>query len=54
MIRQTGISNTLDVAADKAKYDNCAKKLLAYKAIDAWILKCCTREFADYSIDYIC
>ena len=53
MIRQTGISNTLDVAADKAKYDNCAKKLLAYKAIDAWILKCCTREFADYSIDYI-
>lgn len=54
MVRQTGISNTLDVAADKAKYDNCAKKLLAYKAIDAWILKCCTREFADYSIDYIC
>ena len=35
MVRQTGISNTLDVAADKAKYDNCAKKLLAYKAIDA-------------------
>ena len=54
MVRQTGISNTLDVAADKAKYDNCAKKLLAYKAIDAWILKCCTREVADYSIDYIC
>lgn len=54
VVRQTGISNTLDVAADKAKYDNCAKKLLAYKAIDAWILKCCTREFADYSIDYIC
>ena len=54
MVRQTGISNTLDVAADKAKYDNCAKKLLAYKAVDAWILKCCTREFADYSIDYIC
>ena len=54
MVRQTGISNTLDVVADKAKYDNCAKKLLAYKAIDAWILKCCTREFADYSIDYIC
>lgn len=54
MVRQTGISDTLDVAADKIKYDNCAKKLLSYKAIDAWILKYCTEEFSKYSINYIC
>lgn len=54
MIRQTNLANTLDLAADKTRYDACAKKLLSYKGIIAWILKCCTKEFAPYSVQYIC
>lgn len=54
MIRQTGLAQTIDMAGNEAKYDVCAKKLLSYKAIIAWILKTCTKEFAEYSISYIC
>ena len=53
MERQTGLAEALDIVTDKAKYDECAKKLLSFKAIDAWILKYCTEEFALYSIEYI-
>ena len=38
MERQTDLAEAIDVVADKAQYDRCAKKLLAFKAIDAWIL----------------
>ena len=41
------------MVADKAQYDRCAKKLLAFKAIDAWILKTCVKEFFPYSVEYI-
>ena len=51
--RQTDLAEALDIVADKAKYDECAKKLLSFKAIDAWILKYCTAEFSLYSIEYI-
>ena len=53
MERQTDLAEALDIVADKAKYDECAKKLLSFKAIDAWILKYCTAEFSLYSIEYI-
>ena len=53
MARQTALAETIDIVADKAKYDRCAKKLLSFKAIDAWILKTCVKEFALFSVDYI-
>lgn len=53
MERQTGLAETIDTVADKAKYDRCAKRILAYKAIDAWILKNCVKEFGSYSVEYI-
>lgn len=53
MVRQTDIAQTIDLALDKAKYDECAKKLLSYKSIIAWILKSCTKEFSQYSIAFI-
>ena len=54
MIRQTGLAQAIDIAENRAKYDECAKKLLSYKAIIAWILKSCTKEFSQYSVKYIC
>ncbi|MDE6168982.1 MAG: Rpn family recombination-promoting nuclease/putative transposase, partial [Acetatifactor sp.] len=53
MVRQTGIAQTIDMAADKAKYDECAKKILTYESIIAWILKSCTKEFSQYSVSFI-
>ena len=53
MERQTDLAEAIDVVADKAQYDRCAKKLLAFKAIDAWILKTCVKEFFPYSVEYI-
>jgi hypothetical protein len=53
MERQTNIAQTIDVAADLARYDECAKKLLSYKVIVAWILKSCTKEFSQYSVQFI-
>ncbi len=53
MIRQTSIAQTLDFTADRARYDQCAKKLLSYTAVVAWILKSCTNEFSQYSVRYI-
>ena len=54
MIRQTNLAQTIDLAAERARYDECAKKLLTYKAVIAWILKSCTREFSQYDIPFIC
>ena len=51
--KQNMLAETIDMVADKAKYDACAKKILSQKVILAWILKECTEEFAQYSIDYI-
>lgn len=53
MERQTALAEAIDTVADKAKYDRCAKKLLSFKAIDAWILKTCVKEFSLFSVDYI-
>lgn len=54
MIRQTGLAQAIDIAGNRAKYDECAKKLLCYKAIIEWILKFCTKEFSQYEVQYIC
>ena len=54
MKRQTNLAQAIDMAADKARYDECAKKLLSYKAVLAWILKSCTKEFSQYSVQFIC
>ncbi len=53
MEQQSALAESIDIVADKAKYDQCAKKLLSYKAIDAWILKSCVAEFADSDVEYI-
>lgn len=54
MKKQTNLAQTIDLADNRARYDECAKKLLAYQSIIAWILKSCTNEFSQYSILYIC
>ena len=54
ILKQTNIAHTIDLTADRAKYDECAKKLLTYNAVIAWILKSCTKEFSQYSVQFIC
>ena len=54
IVRQTNLAQTIDLSASRARYDECAKKLLTYKAIVAWILKSCTKEFSQYSVRFIC
>ena len=54
IVRQTNLAQTIDLVANRARYDECAKKLLTYKAIVAWILKSCTKEFSQYSVSFIC
>ena len=49
MVRQTDMAQMIELAADRARYDECAKKLLTYKAVIAWILKSCTKEFSRYA-----
>ena len=53
MMRQTSLAHTIDQAANKARYDECAKKILSYQAVIAWILKYCTKEFSQYTIPFI-
>ena len=53
MERQTNFAETIDTVADKPQLDSRAKKLLAFKAVDAWILKCCVKEFCEYSVKFI-
>ena len=36
-MRQTSLAQTIDLAEEKMKYDACAKKILSYRAIVAWI-----------------
>ena len=54
IVHQTDLAQTIDLAAERARYDECAKKLLTYKAVAAWILKSCTKEFSQYSVNFIC
>lgn len=54
MLRPTDMAQMIDLAAERARYDTCAKKLLTFQAVIAWILKSCTKEFSPYSVAYIC
>ena len=51
--QKTHISNALEAAEDKAKYDAQVKKILADKNILAWILKYAAQEFRDFTIKEI-
>lgn len=53
MKRMTELAKMIDTTALAAQYDRSAKKLLSFKAVDAWILKCCVKEFASLSVDEI-
>ena len=54
MQQQTDLAQIIDLIDIRAKYDECAKKLLTFQSIIAWILKSCTKEFSQYSTSYIC
>ena len=49
----TSIAQSLETAGNKIRYDNYAKSIIGYKAISAWILKTCTKEFAKFEVKYI-
>lgn len=50
---ETSIAQSIEAAGNNARFDNCAKSIIGYKAISAWILKTCTKEFADCDVKYI-
>ena len=50
---QTTLANDIDIIADKARYDEACRKLLADKYILAWILKSSLAEYTNSSIDDI-
>lgn len=50
---ETHLSETLDLAEAKAKYDTCVKEILADKQVLARILKYTLEEFSDYEPDDI-
>ena len=47
------LSNALDAAEDKAKYDAQVRKIIASKIVLAWILKYSAEEFRDCLIEQI-
>ena len=47
------IAQTLDIAADKAQYDSAARKLVAQKAVLAYILKSAMDEFVHIPVKQI-
>lgn len=53
MSQKTHAANALEAAADRAKYDACAKQIFADKPILAHILQATVREFRDHPIDEI-
>lgn len=50
---ETSISNLIDIAGTKSKYDTEVKKLLADKTILAWIMKYSIKEMSGYSVEQI-
>ena len=49
----TTLANTLKVADEHIRYDECAKKVIANISVAALILKTCTDEFAEFDAEYI-
>ncbi|MGN1143301.1 MAG: hypothetical protein ACI4SU_01950, partial [Anaerovoracaceae bacterium] len=52
-MQKTTIANDIDLAGAKAGYDTCCKHILSNKVVLAWILKKCTDEYRDCSIEEI-
>ena len=50
---QTNLSQSIDITANKAKYDESVKELFADKQVLAWILKYTLEEFGDDEIPEI-
>lgn len=50
---ETSLAYILEMAENFAAYDRCAKKILSYKDVVAYIVKYCTSEFRDYDVGYI-
>ena len=50
---KSSLSNMLDTTGQRARYDNCVKRILSVKTILARILQGCTTEFENLSVDYI-
>ena len=50
---QTNLSQSIDITANKAKYDESVKELFADRQVLAWILKYTLEEFADDAIPEI-
>lgn len=50
-LKETYVSNLIDLAGNKAQYDEHAKNLFKDKDILAYILKYSVKEFADYTLE---
>ena len=50
---QTNLSQSIDITANKSKYDESVKELFADRQVLAWILKYTLEEFADDAIPEI-
>lgn len=53
MKEESTLSKMISTAGEKAAYDNACKKLLSNKAILAWILKSCLKEYEDCPVQDI-
>ncbi|MBQ2282751.1 MAG: hypothetical protein II250_01085 [Agathobacter sp.] len=53
MKQNTTLSKSIDIIAEKAKYDAACKKVLAEKIILAWIMKHTMKEYQDYPVEEI-
>ena len=53
MKKENTLSKMISTAGEKAAYDNACKKLLSNKAILAWILKSCLKEYKDCTVQEI-
>lgn len=50
MAVQTTLAKEIEIAGEKARYDQAVKRVLAEKQILAWIMKNCMEEFKDIEI----
>lgn len=53
MKAETTLTKNITAVKDKAAYDAACKRLLANKAILAWIMKSCLEEYTDLNVDEI-
>ncbi|MFI3214194.1 MAG: hypothetical protein R3Y24_12745 [Eubacteriales bacterium] len=53
MEQNTTLSNTIELAKDKIRYDSAVKKLLSENILLAWIMKHCMKEYEHFSVEEI-